>query len=406
VQSRVIVIASSPPVLDGLRFALGDDIELVRVELSSAEEVIADIEAAGAVDGILCEFTSARASEQTVLVQLLVERFAPLPVIGLGVGDDSRLPSMALRVRARDFVVFGRDDETEIARRIVVQLPGPRERWKLNKRMAWRQGKRYVIVSGHPYDGIAFLAVHLAIALQERVPRDARVLIVDLATPQGAAGVLLNLHPNHSVLDALALIAKDEAPHIGAFSTHSSSVAVLGLPESLRGRPTIETGVLSDLLDSIGDTFAHVVITLDGLFPIGTLANVIGRAHHTLLLSDQSILKTRQSRHLVEALRAEGCTLDRTGLVIDNYKHRLGLEPQNIAELFGLPSFGTLCTERYNRIVAMNAGEPLFTLAPEDPYCGGVRNLAALLLGEPRIMEEPASIGLKRLLARMGLVSA
>jgi len=405
VQARIIVIATSSLVLEGLQAALGADIEIIRVELASAENVIADIEAAGAVDAVLCELISAKASEQAALVQMLVERFSPLPVIGLGTGDDSRLPSMALRARARDFLIFGRDDEADIARRIIAQLPGPSDRWKLNKRMAWRQGKRYVIVSGHPYDGIAFLGVHLAIALQERVPRDARVLIVDLATPQGAAAVLLNLHPVHSVFDALAMVAKGEPPSLAAFSQHAGGVAVLGLPESMRGRSRIDAAALGDLLDSIGSVFAHIVITLDGHFPISTLASVIGRADRTMLLSDQSILKTRQSRHLVEALRTEGCSLERMGLVVDNYKYGLGLEPQNIAELFRLPAFGTLCTERYNRIVAMNAGEPLFTLAPEDPYCVGIRNLAALLLGQPQTAEEPSS-GLKRLLARIGLVSS
>ncbi|MBV8062510.1 MAG: hypothetical protein JOY51_02895, partial [Nevskia sp.] len=109
-----------------------------------------------------------------------------------------------------------------------------------------------------------------------------------------------------------------------------------------------------------------------------------------LLLSDQSILRSRHNKHLLRALRLEGCALDRAGLVVDDYRRRLGLEPKNLAELFELPLFATLQSEPSSRLVSMNSGEPLYTLARKDPYGLGVKKMAAALAaGQPLAASAP-----------------
>jgi pilus assembly protein CpaE len=116
---------------------------------------------------------------------------------------------------------------------------------------------------------------------------------------------------------------------------------------------------------------------------------VANQADRLLLLSDQSILKSRHNKHLLRGLRLEGCALDRTGLVVDDYRRRLGLEPKNLAELFELPLFAALQCELASRAVSMNSGEPLYTLARKDPYALGVKKLAASLLSGLPITAAP-----------------
>jgi len=132
------------------------------------------------------------------------------------------------------------------------------------------------------------------------------------------------------------------------------------------------------------------VIAIDGHAPVSAVAGLVDLADRSLLLSDQSILKSRHNKYLLRSLRAQECSLERTSLVVDNYRRRLGLEPRNLAELFELPLVSALQTESFNRILSMNSGEPLFTLAKKDPYCAGIRELAGTLLsGEMKVSTPP-----------------
>ena len=63
------------------------------------------------------------------------------------------------------------------------------------------------------------------------------MLLVDLATPSGAAAIFLNLNPTYNVLDAINDAHRCDQTLIDtAFPKHSSGVYVLSLPEDLLGR--------------------------------------------------------------------------------------------------------------------------------------------------------------------------
>ena len=165
-----------------------------------------------------------------------------------------------------------------------------------------------------------------------------------------------------------------------AFTKHASGLYVLSLPEELVGSPSVDHDALLRLVEVFRSLFAVTVVTLDSNHPMHFLTDMIALADRNLLLSDQSILKSRHNKYLLRALRLEDCSTERMGLVVDNYRRRLGLEPDNLAQLLELPLLATLSGQGVNRIQSMNTGEPLYELAPRDPYCREVDALAAGLL--------------------------
>jgi pilus assembly protein CpaE len=178
-----------------------------------------------------------------------------------------------------------------------------------------------------------------------------------------------------------------------AFTKHSSGLYVLSLPEDLLGRASFDGEQLLKLLSVLRNLFTYTVVAMDGHAPLLALAGVVEMADRSLLLSDQSILKSRHNKYLLRALRQQDASLERMALVVDNYRRRLGLEPRNLAELFELPLVSTLLTESNNRLVSMNSGEPLYTLARKDPYCAGMRELAKTLMsGELKATSSPQSL--------------
>src|SRR3546814_19729912 len=83
----------------------------------------------------------------------------------------------------------------------------------------------------------------------------------------------------------------------------------------------------------------------------------------------RSIIKSRHSKYLLRALRLDDCPLERTSLLFDGYRKRIGLEPENLAEILDLPLFVRLSLSTiHSRLQPINAVAPVFFFPPNDPF--------------------------------------
>ncbi len=386
-KSLAFVIADDPAYLPWLEAALGSSVQFTLAQPQDAGELLRRLQQGGKFDLLFCEFEDYNAPERAALVEAVADRLPDLPVVAMGSSENAATVLTAMRAGVRDFFVLKRDD-TKLAAQV----------GKLLRRLGAAsvvaaassgQGRAYTVIGAQPHESIAFLAVHLAQAFAERIKKGERVLLIDAAMPAGAASIFLNLSPNYSVLDAVNDVHRCDATLVDtAFTKHASGVHLLSLPEEGLGRPALSEDNFGRLLQVFKSLFSVVIVALDGQAGTPLLRAGIAQSTRTLLLTDQSILKSRQSKYLLRALRLEDTPLDSTALVVDNYRRRLGLEPQNLAELFDLPLLATLSSEGVARIQAMNSGESMFAIAPKDPYCDGVRRLAlSLATGETTAVE-------------------
>jgi pilus assembly protein CpaE len=387
-KTHAVVVANDPVYQAWLQNAAGANLEVTLLPASGGADPLERIDALGRVDVVFCEFDSHNLAQRAAFVERLLEKHWQIPVVGLGADDNPQWVLAAMRAGARDFLVLRRDDATLgaqigrlLRRNAPATAPSPQ-----------KSGRLYGVLSAHPSESIAFLAEHLALGILENRGAAERVLLLDVATPAGAASIFLNLNATYSALDAINDAYRcDQTLVDTAFPRHSSGLYTLSLPEELLGQPLIDSAELLKLLQVLRGLFSHTVVALDANLPLSALVGVANDADRLLLLSDQSILRSRRNKHLLRALRGEGCTLDRTGLVVDDYRRRLGLEPKNLAELFELPLFAALQGDLSNRAVSMNSGEPLFTLARKDLYSLGVKKLAAALASGQPLTAAPAS---------------
>lgn len=380
-KTRALVIADDPVFETWLQDAEGIDLETVRLSPAEVPELLSRVDALGRFEILFCEFRRENAAGRAAFVEQYHERHWQVPVVGLGSDDDADCVLAAMRSGARDFLVLHRDDATRGTQIGRLLKRSAASAGAAAAAPLLKSGQIYLTVSGHPHESIAFFAEHLALAIVERLPPGERALLVDLATPSGAAAIFLNLNQTYSVLDAINDARRCDQTLIDtAFTRHASGLYVLSLPEDLLGRISFDGEQFLRLLQVLRSLFSYTIVAMDGHAPLPALAGVVEMADRSLLLSDQSILKSRHNKYLLRALRQQDATLDRMALVVDNYRRRLGLEPRNLAELFELPLVSTLQTESYNRIVSMNSGEPLYTLARKDPYCAGMRKLAETLM--------------------------
>lgn len=374
-RTQALVVADDPVYVSWLQAAAGQSADFSILKPLDAEDLVARVQASGRVDLVFFQFDAANAPSRATWMERLLERLPDLPVAGIGEDGHPEVVVTAMRAGARDFFVLRRDDA------LVAALIG-----KLLRRSGGagarggKQGAVYALLSADADASCAFTATHLALAVLEQIPKGERVVVVDLSLPAGGAAIFLNIAQTYSVLDAINdQFRCDQTLVETAFSKHASGLYVLSLPEDLTSRPALEGEDLFKLLQVFRGLFTATFVTLDGQLPLRLLTGAVGAADRTLLLSDQSILRSRHSKYLLRALRLEDTALDRAQLVVDGYRRRHGLEPEALAELLELPLLAALSADETTRLQAMNSGEPLFTLAPRDPWCRDVRRLAQAL---------------------------
>ena len=398
-KSLAFVIADDPAYLSWLQAALGDSVAFTLSQAEDATSLLRRLTQGSKYDLLFCEFEDYNAPERAALVEAVADRLPELPIVAVGSSERGETVLTAMRAGVRDFFVLKRDD-TKLAAQVgkLLRRAGAAT---VTAASSGGQGRIYGVLGAQPHESVAFLAGHLALAFAERIKKGERVLLVDAAMPAGAASIFLNLSPTYSLLDAVNDVHRCDATLVDtAFTRHSAGVHLLSLPEEGLGRPTISADDFGRLLQVFKSLFSVVIVALDGQAGVPLLRAAIAQSERVLLLTDQSILKSRQSKYLLRALRLDDTPLDNTALVVDNYRRRLGLEPQNLAELFDLPLLATLASEGVARIQSMNSGESMFALAPKDPYCEAVRRLAGTLATGQTLAVETKSDGLLNRLFR------
>lgn len=376
-NTQGVVVADDPVYLNWLQNGVGDAADFSLVRAASTEDLLERIGNLGRVDVAFFEFSHENRELRARLVEGFLERYPDVPVVGLGSDGAQDVVLSAMRSGARDFFVLQRDEE---------QLPGllskvlRRSLGSGSRQSSATQGSIISLFSATAYEGLPFAAEHLALTLMRQRPESERSLLVDLSAPPGAGAVFLNLHPAYGLLDAIQDVYRcDQTLVDTAFARHGSGLYVLSLPEERLGYPDIDADELIKLLEVLRPLFSTIVVALDAHAGLDALSGVIGLSGHSLLISDQSILKSRHSKYLLRELRLGDASLNHVRLVVDNYQRRLGLEAENLSQLLELPLAGTLSGTPANRVQAMNAGEPMMDLAPRDPYVREIEALGALV---------------------------
>lgn len=388
---QAVVVADDPVYQSWLQNAAGGA-EFTLIRPLDADDLVERVQMLGRVDMVFFQVDATSVTARAAMIERLLDRMPELPAAAVGAEQNPEVVLAAMRAGARDFFVI-RKDEANVAAALGRLLR--RSAQAGASANGGSKGKLFAVIGGHPDGGIAFLAEHLALACAQQLnagkdeSRRQRVLLVDAATPAGAAAIYLNVVQAYSMLDAINDAHRcDQTLVDTAFPRHSSGLYLLSLPEDSIGSPQLNHEEFLKLLQVLRGLFGAIVVALDGHASLPGLKGLVAQADRSLLLTDQSILKSRHSKYLLRALRLDDCPLDRTGLIVDDYRRRLGLEPRNLAELLDLPLLATLTTDAGARQLAMNSGEPMFVTAPKDDYCTGVQRLAEVLLSGRSAVEE------------------
>jgi len=378
---QALLVAQTDVYQDWLARNLADDIAILPADADAPDALTREVDATPGVGLIFLEFTPDNADRARAMLDKLQADKPNLPVIAVGEREHSDTVLTAMRAGASDFLVLRRDDAqlSDLVARVLQRRSGARE--AAGNAMP-RKGSVLTVYAGHPTPNVPFLALHMALALQKQVPEGERVLLFDLSFPGGASLVFLDIDQNYSAVDALRDVYRcDETLIDTAFTRLDDGMYLLTLPEERVDPVPMEAEDVGQLLDALSNYFAYVVVAADAAMPLAALTAVVGHSDQSLLITDQSVLKSRQCKHLLHALRQADTSMEGIELVIENYQPNLGLDAQRLSQLLELECAATLSGKSQTRIEAMNAGESMFEHAPRDAYTREVLALVERLTG-------------------------
>ncbi len=343
-NQNFVALTQHPGELDWLQNSLASAGQVVPAGSASLEELLAllDVTAAGV---LFISLGKSNLVSQGALVEGLVSARPMLSVVAIGDGLDNQLVLAAMRAGARDFITYGAraSELTGLIRRLGGRLPSVPV-------SAARQGELLTLVSARPDADGAFVALHLAKALQEQTPN--QVLLLDVGQPTGEALAILGLDSAFTFSDALRNLRRlDQTLIDSAFTRLDSGLRILSLTDEPGVLERVTTAELYLLLGNLRGAFSHVVVNLTGL-PEGELSNqLLVQANRVLWMVDQSVPSCKKGLERLRRLRERNLPLPSIELLIERYLPNVAPDQQALSRMFDLDLFGVLPLSR-NRACA------------------------------------------------------
>ncbi|RTA67685.1 type 4b pilus Flp biogenesis protein TadZ [Pseudomonas aeruginosa] len=363
-NQNFVALTQHPGELDWLQNSLASAGQVVPAGSASLEELLAllDVTAAGV---LFISLGKSNLVSQGALVEGLVSARPMLSVVAIGDGLDNQLVLAAMRA-----ITYGAraSELTGLIRRLGGRLPSVPV-------SAARQGELLTLVSARPDADGAFVALHLAKALQEQTPN--QVLLLDVGQPTGEALAILGLDSAFTFSDALRNLRRlDQTLIDSAFTRLDSGLRILSLTDEPGVLERVTTAELYLLLGNLRGAFSHVVVNLTGL-PEGELSNqLLVQANRVLWMVDQSVPSCKKGLERLRRLRERNLPLPSIELLIERYLPNVAPDQQALSRMFDLDLFGVLPLSPESRLRAKNLGKSLFEVAPRDPLAAKLRQLA------------------------------
>ena len=364
-----VALVQHPGEQEWLQSSLASCGQVVVANSGTLEELLALLDVTGA-SVLFTSLNKANLVAQSSLVEGLVSARPLLSVVAVGDGLDNQLVLAAMRAGARDFVTYGAraSELSGLIRRLGGRLPSVPV-------SAARQGELVSLVSARPDADGAFVALHLALALQRQA--DNRVLLVDIGQPTGEALAILGMESVFSFADAMRNLRRlDQTLIDSAFTRHDSGLRILSLSDEPGILERVTTAELYLLLGNLRSAFTHVLVNLTGVAEGELSSQLLGQANRVLWLVDQSVPSCKKGLERLRRLRERSSTLPRIELLIERYWPSVPPDSAALGKMFGLELFGVLPASPEARLRAKNIGQSLFELSPRDPLTVKLRDLA------------------------------
>ncbi len=229
------------------------------------------------------------------------------------------------------------------------------------------------VVSPKGGSGKTIVSTNLAVGLAARAP--GSVVLLDLDLQFGDISYALGLTPQHTISDAVSVLADLDATTLKVFlSRHRSGLYALCAPDEPAAGDAIPASAVTAVIKLIASQFAYVVIDTAAGLGEHTLA-ALDLSTDVVLLTDMDVPSVRDLRKALDALDMLGMRAPARHFVLNRADSRVGLTKAGIAAAAGTTVDIEIPSSRHVPL-SLNEGRPLLSDNPRSPVA---RHLAELV---------------------------
>ena len=375
---RVILTDRDERFVDGVRLALGGD---------GSVDVVPATSAATARELALHSDTQVVLLGPSISVEAALEiasdfsvHASHVAVILVAQRITTDLLRQALRAGMRDVLSIDDQGYPEIAAAIRSSCA------EVNARVAAtsaepcappKLGKVVTVFSTKGGVGKSVIATNLAAALAQNKQR--RVVLVDLDFESSDVGVMMNLQPVHTIVDAASAIDRLDVEMLsGMLADHASGARALLAPARPEDAEVISVAKILRIIELLRQMSDIVVIDTPPYLNENVMA-ALSVSTSVLGVATMEMTSVKNMRVAIQKFRALGYQENLVHLVLNRSDSKVLLEVSDIEKALGMRTYARIPNDR-NVPRSINKGVPIFMDEPRSAFSKSVMELALRLV--------------------------
>ena len=343
---------SYPPDLNDVSRMLGNNFDVILVDLDSDPEYALDLVENISTSGLATAFVYSAQADPDLLVR-------------------------CMRAGAREYLMMP-FDKGEIAEALV-RVSALRVALRPAKKAG---GRLLVFLSAKGGSGATTLACNFAVSLAQESRK--RTLLIDLNLPLGDVAINLGIKAEYSIASAFQNSGRLDAHFLfGLLVKHRSGLFVLAAPSELA--PTfVSADVIDKLLEVACQNFDFVVVDAGSRLDLQR-KNLFNQSATVYLVTQVGIPELRNSHRLIAQLSAEGSP--QLEIVINRYDPRSHeIDEEHITRALTRPAQWKI-PNNYAAVRRMQNTATLFT-EEDSPLSRVIQQMTRAACGQPPIPEK------------------
>jgi len=228
--------------------------------------------------------------------------------------------------------------------------------------------------------GKTTLATNLAVALAQE--SSASVALVDLDVPFGDVALMLDMHPEQDILEALADGVVDDLEQLQKLLERSPhGVHVLSAPLAPSNARVLDSSRVGKLLTRLAALHQFVLVDTPGGLTELTAA-ALDASELALLVTTPEIAALRRTHACIRVLQGLGFSMSKLQLVLNRVESKTRVSSSDAVEALGQPVTWRVAND-YAAMRSSAIGSPVVLASPRTRLSRDIRGMARQLTGTP-----------------------
>jgi pilus assembly protein CpaE len=239
--------------------------------------------------------------------------------------------------------------------------------------------------------GVTSFTINLAFALHYRFKR--RVALIDLDLQTGTLGVMLNVEPEHTIMELAGADKVVDSIQVEAVLAKSASgVYVMAAPKHVEQSEMIAESTVERVVEVMREMFDFVLIDCGNSLS-GNVAAAWERSDRLFYLLDQSIAGARCAFRFIDVFSRLSLTRIKPQFVLSRFTPAYAITAEQVSETLARPIYATIPKDAQVMERVELAGKDLWQIAPNSALAKSFEELAGRILERPEEVHKTGNGG-------------